>query len=145
MTAVETNILVYAHRTDSPMHDAADRCLTELAESGLPWAIPWPCIHEFLAITTHPKIYRPSTPLDDAIAQVQCWMEAPSLVLIGEGADYWQTLERTLRAGNVMGPRVHDARIAAICVQHGVTELWSADRDLARFPELNVRNPLADP
>ena len=47
-----------------------------------------------------------------------------------------------LVAGRVAGPRVHDARIAAICRYHGVDELWSADRDFGRFPDLNVVNPL---
>jgi predicted nucleic acid-binding protein len=37
---------------------------------------------------------------------------------------------------------VHDARIAALCVQHGVRELYSADRDFSRFPQIAVRNPL---
>jgi predicted nucleic acid-binding protein len=37
---------------------------------------------------------------------------------------------------------VHDARIAALCLQHGVRELWSADRDFNRFPALRTRNPL---
>ena len=72
MIAVDTNILVYSHRSDSPFHQAADKALTDLAESGELWAIPWPCIHEFLAIVTHPRIYDPPTPLADAIAQVEC-------------------------------------------------------------------------
>ena len=44
--------------------------------------------------------------------------------------------------GRITGGRIHDARIAAICLQHGVRELWSADRDFNRFPELRVVNPL---
>jgi uncharacterized protein len=44
--------------------------------------------------------------------------------------------------GRVTGPRVHYARIAALCVYHGVTELWSADRDFGRFGDVKVRNPL---
>jgi len=54
MIALDTNILVYAHRGESPFHEATDRAVTELAESGDVWGIPWPCIHEFLAIVTHP-------------------------------------------------------------------------------------------
>ena len=50
MIAVDTNILVYAHREDSSFHDAADTCIAQLAESGVPFALPWPCLHEFLAI-----------------------------------------------------------------------------------------------
>jgi uncharacterized protein len=70
ITAVDTNILVYAHREDSAWHEPADRCLGEQAQSGPAWAIPWPCVHEFLAIVTHPRIYDPPTPLADAIEQV---------------------------------------------------------------------------
>ena len=61
MIAVDTNLLVYAHREDSPWHDAAYGSIVELAEGRGPWAIPWPCLHEFLAIVTHPKIYAPPT------------------------------------------------------------------------------------
>jgi predicted nucleic acid-binding protein len=44
----------------------------------------------------------------------------------------------------VTGPLVQDARIAALCLQHGVRELWTADRDFSRFPALGVRNPLVE-
>jgi predicted nucleic acid-binding protein len=67
MIAVDSNLLVYAHREDSQWHEAADSCILELAEANAPWAIPWPCIHEFLAIVTHPRIYAPPTPLGKAI------------------------------------------------------------------------------
>ena len=143
MIAVDTNILVYAHREDSMMHEVADRCLMELAESRHNWAIPWPCIHEFLAITTHPKIYDPPTPLEDVIEQVECWLESPSLVLLGETRGYWPIFKATLKAGTVLGPQVHDGRIACLCLLHGVTELWSADRDFTRIPALVTTNPLA--
>ena len=63
MIAVDTNLLVYAHREDSPWHDAAYARIAELAESRAPWAIPWPCLHEFLAIVTHPRIYAPRGPV----------------------------------------------------------------------------------
>jgi toxin-antitoxin system PIN domain toxin len=140
--AVDTNILVYAHREDSEWHSAADECLTRLAESGSPWAIPWPCIHEFLAIVTHPKIWRPPTPLKHALLQVECWLECPSLYLIGEIQGYWATLKSEMQAGNISGAMTHDARIVAICRQHGVKALWSADRDLTRFAGVKVINPL---
>ena len=143
MTAVDSNLLVYSHREDSPWHEAADTRIAELAEGHAPWAIPWPCIHEFLAIVTHPHIYDPPTPLERAISQVDAWMESPSLLLLAESEDYWLPLQSLLQSGKVCGPQVHDARIAALCSYHGVTELWTADRDFGRFPKLKVRNPLA--
>jgi toxin-antitoxin system PIN domain toxin len=143
MIAVDTNILVYSHREDSAFHKPALAAITTLAESGALWAIPWPAIHEFLAIVTHPRIYTPSTPMEDALLQVESWTACPSLSLIGESGEvYFRYLAQCLRASRTTGARVHDARIAAICLSHGVDELLSADRDFSRFPGLKIRNPL---
>lgn len=142
MIAVDSNILVYAHREDSEWHAAAYAKLAELAEGRGAWAIPWPCVHEYLAIVTHPRIYSPPTPLDAAVDQVEAWLESPSLVLLAESDAHWRTLRETLVSGKIAGAQVHDARIAALCLQHGVKELWSADRDFGRFPNLAVVNPL---
>ena len=142
MIAVDSNILVYAHREESEWHAAAYAKLVELAEGRGAWAIPWPCIHEFLAVVTHPRIYAPPTPLATATDQVEAWLESPSLVLLAESDAHWRTLREALVGGKIAGAQVHDARIAALCLQHGVKELWSADRDFGRFPDLAVVNPL---
>lgn len=104
--------------------------------------MPWPCIHEFLAIVTHPRSYNPPTPTGKALEQVEIWMESPSLRLLGELKGHWKELKETLTAGRISGGAVHDARVAAICREHGVRELWSADRDFTRFSGLVGRNPL---
>jgi toxin-antitoxin system PIN domain toxin len=140
--AVDTNILVYAHREDSPFHQAAFRRVVELAEGPATWAIPWPCLHEFLAIVTHPRIYAPPTPLDRALDQVDAWLESPTLAVLAESTTHWLTLRTLLAGGRIAGAQVHDARVAALCRQHGVRELWSADRDFSRFPGLAVVNPV---
>jgi hypothetical protein len=142
LIAVDTNILVYAHREDSPFHQVAFPRLTALAEGRAAWAIPWPCLHEFLAIVTHPRIYAPPTPTAAALAQVDAWLESPSLVLLTETANHWPVLRGLVERAKVTGPTVHDARIAALCQAHGVRELWSADRDFGRFPGVRVVNPL---
>lgn len=142
MIAVDTNLLVYAHREGATWHDAARARVAGLAESRAAWAIPWPCIHEFLAIVTHPRIFAPPTPLGRALDQVEAWLESPSLALLGESEGYWARLRSTVEGGRIAGPAVHDARIAAICLHHGVSELWSADRDFAKFRGLRVVNPL---
>jgi toxin-antitoxin system PIN domain toxin len=140
--AVDTNILVYAHREDSPFHKAAATCIADLAEGAATWAIPWPCLHEFLAIVTHPRIYAPPSSLGEAIDQIEAWLASPSIMLLAESAAHWTTLRALLTTGRVVGPRVHDGRVAAICQQHGVRELWSADRDFGRFSGVTVINPL---
>ena len=142
MIAVDTNILVYAHRKDAPFHAKAAACVQRLAEGHEQWAIPWPCAHEFLAICTHPKIFKDPTPLPKALEQVQVWLLAPRLQLLAEEENYLDVFMHTLRASQVLGGRVHDARIAALCMSHAVTELWTADRDFGRFTRLETRNPL---
>jgi uncharacterized protein len=140
--ALDTNLLVYAHREDSPWHAEAYQAVAGLAEGTAPWAIPWPCVYEFLAIVTHPRIYNPPTPLATALDQVGVWLESPSLVLLAESTGYWVTLRDMVEVSRVVGPAIHDARVAAICRLHGVRELWTADRDFGRFSGLHTRNPL---
>lgn len=142
MIAVDTNILVYAHREDSPWHDRASEVIRSLAEGRAPWAIPWPCVHEFLAITTHPRVYAPPSPLASALAFIEALRGSPTLVLLSESGPYWDRLAALARAARIHGPTIHDARIAALCLVGGASELLSADRDFGRFPELRVRNPL---
>lgn len=142
MIAIDTNLLVYAHRADSQWHDAAYGVIRKQAEGASIWTIPWPCLHEFLAIVTHPKIYSPPTPLARAMSQLDAWLESPTLILLSESERYWKELRAVLQAGRISGAQVHDARIAALCHFHGIDELWSADRDFTRFPGITVRNPL---
>lgn len=142
MIAVDTNLLVYAHRKDSPWHAAASALLRGLAEGHAAWGIPWPCLHEFLAVATHSRIYSPPSSVDQATRQVDAWFESPSANLLQETAEHWTLLRPLLQRGRITGPRIHDARIAAVCMSHGVRELWTADRDFSAFPDLRTRNPL---
>ena len=142
MIAVDTNLLVYAHRRDSAWHGPARTMLRNLAEGSSPWAVPWPCLHEFFSIVTHPKIFRPPSTPDEALEEIDAWMGSPSHILIGEDQGYWAYLVDFIETAKVKGPLVHDARVAAICRLHGVRELWTADRDYSRFPQLKVKNPL---
>ena len=142
MIAVDTNILVHAHRADSAWFAAASAAVEELATGRSPWASPWACAHEFISIVTHPRIFNTPTPLERACEQLEAWFESPSLVLLSEGPSYWPTLRQLLITGHIAGPRVHDARIAAVCQSNGVSTLLTADRDFSRFPALTTRNPL---
>ncbi len=144
MIAVDTNIVVYAHRQDSPHHGAARRAVESLARRGRRWAIPWPAVHEFLAIVTHPRVYDPPSSMDAALEAVSDLLALPGCVPLGEFRGHLDLLGSMLLRGGVVGPKVHDARIAAICEAHGVEELWTADRDFSYFPGLVTRNPLVD-
>jgi uncharacterized protein len=143
MIAVDTNILVYAHRQDSEFHTAASERVRDLAEGRSTWAIPWPCLHEFFAIVTHSRIYDPPSSSDQAISQIDAWLDSPTLVQLGETPDHWPVLSELIRRARVSGPLVHDARVAALCLAHGVHELWTVDRGFGRFSALKTVNPLA--
>lgn len=145
MIAVDTNVLVYAHRRDSPHHPAALAALRSLVERGRRWGVPWPCVHEFLSVVTHPRVYRPPSGATDALAAVNDLAALPGATLLTESSTHLALLSDLCAQPGVVGPRVHDARIAAICLGHDVDELWTADRDFSLFPALQTRNPLAVP
>ncbi len=141
MIAIDTNVLVHAHRQDSDHHAAARVALEGLATGREAFAIPWPCVHEFLAIVTHPRIFAPPSPMPRALGAVDALAGLPHAVFLGEAGNHLELLGAQLGSAAVRGPKVHDARIAAICLAHGVRGLWTADRDFSYFPALRTRNP----
>ena len=142
MIAVDTNILVYAHRRRSDFHEPAAEALRTLSEGDAPWAIPWPCCYEFLSIVTNRRIWRDATSAPgQAWQQLTAWTESPSNRLIGETPGFIEILARFAQRPRVVGGAVYDARIAAICVAHGVEALLTRGRDLSLFPELPVCDP----
>jgi toxin-antitoxin system PIN domain toxin len=143
MIVFDTNVLLHSHRADSPFHKKALEAVRTSAEGQAPWAVTWSNLHEFLAIATNPRVFQTPTPLSSALKQVESWLKSPTLVILGEaGDDYWKTLSQLLTKSKVVGARVHDARIAAICLLHKADVLCTADRDFSRFPQLKTRNPL---
>ena len=143
MIALDTNILVYAHRRESTYHQQADAAVRSLAEGSQTWAIPWPCVYEFFSVVTNPRIWKDAASLPaQAWQQISGWTKSPTNVLLSETEDFLSVLERFVQRPRIRGGVVHDARIAALCVAHGVDVLMSADRDFALFPEIKLENPL---
>lgn len=142
MLAVDTNILVYAHRREVAEHRVAYRLVAELVEGTELWAIPWPCVYEFFSVVTNPRIWKATaTTPTHAWEQLAEWFGSPVLRLLAEPASFSSVLASFLGRPRVRGPIVHDARVAALCVAHGVSALISRDRDFSLFPELTIRNP----
>lgn len=143
MIAVDTNVLVYAHKQGSPFHSEAKTLLANLAGSPAPWAIPWACLHEFYAVVTHPRLYAPPSAPSEALGQIEAWLDVPSVRVLAEAHDHFPRLAELIRSANVVGSQVYDAKIAAICLSHGVRELLTMDRDFSRYPSLNTRSLIA--
>lgn len=142
MLAVDTNVLVYAHRYTDDFHDRARELVLDLAEGTHPWAIPWPCIYEFYGVVTNPKIWgEDASTVNEAVRQLKYWMDSPSIRLLSESGSFDSVFFELLNRHTVKGPAIHDARIAALCLAHGVELLITADRDFHLYPELPIQNP----
>ena len=142
MIAVDTNILVYAHREEFPHHAAALASIRSLVESGRRWAIPWPCLHEFYGLVTNPRVLQPAASAGEGVQILRQVLALPGLETPSESGRHATLMLDLVTAASVVGARIHDAKIAAICLGHGIDELWTADRDFGMFPALRTRNPL---
>ena len=138
MTAVDTNVLVYAHRREFPQHEAARRLLSQLADGDALWAIPVFCLGEFLRVVTHRAILKPPSSLDEATQALDALLASPSLRVLVPGDRYPALLLQTVRQSHVSGNLVFDAQIAALCLEHGVRALLSNDRDFSLFPDIDL-------
>jgi len=139
--AVDTNILVYARREETPHHAAARALLERLALGAAPWAIPWPCIYEFIRVVTHPRVFTPPSDLSVVVEDVESLASSPSLALLGQGPRHLGHMVNAVAGGRCTGNLAHDAHIAALAVEHGVSEFLTTDRDFARFTGLSWRDP----
>lgn len=137
MIAVDTNVLVYASRTEMPLHEPARVVLTRLAEGRAAWALPVFCIGEFIRIVSHPRLFSPPVSAPRALAMIDALLESPSVRLLVPGDGYLPLLRTLLEASGVSGNLVFDAQIAALCLESGATTLLTEDRDFARFPGLS--------
>ncbi len=141
MIALDTNILVYARREETPHHREAAALLRELAEGATAWALLWPCIYEFVRVVTHPRVFAPPSPLEAVLTNLDGLFASPSVHIFGEGSRHPDHFRRMLSDGDGRGNLAHDAHIAALIVEHGINELLTLDRDFARFPAVRARNP----
>lgn len=141
MRALDTNVLVHAEITTSPFHAVAYALLSDAANGPAPWAIPWPCVYEFLRVVTHPRVYHPPMPSAAALQDLRRVLESPSLVVLGETLRHADIMAAVVEASGATGNLIHDAHIAALCLEHGVSELVTGDRDFARFPQIRTFNP----
>jgi len=141
--ALDTNILVHAHRADASLHDRARAVVAEVAESPVPWGICYHGLVEFYGVVTRSGLWDVASTPEQALAQIDAWQESPSLRVLHDTHESLGILAELAVAGRVHGAMIHDARIVACCRTHGVHELFTVDRDFSRFPSLKTRNPLA--
>ncbi|MGA2975406.1 MAG: TA system VapC family ribonuclease toxin [Spirochaetia bacterium] len=138
MIAVDTNVLVAAHRSDAARHNQALAWVRFLAEGQEPWGIPVFCLGEFVRVVTHRRVFDPPSTIAQAVDAIDALLESPSVRLLMPSAGHWSLLHTSIVAGEATGNLVFDAQIAALCREHGVERLLSEDRDFRRFPALSL-------
>jgi toxin-antitoxin system PIN domain toxin len=130
MIAVDTNILIYAHREEFPQHAAAVNRITTLATGAAPWGVPVFCLGEFIRVVTHRKILTPPSSTQQAIDFIDALATSESFRVLLPDAAYWSELRAILIGSRVSGNLAFDAQIAAICQRDGAV-LLTQDRDFA--------------
>ena len=133
MIAIDTNVLVYAHREEAPLHPVALERLRALAEGDAPWALPVFCIGEFVRVVTHARVFHPPTSLETALAFLDQVLGSPSARLLVPGPTFPVEFAAACRNAAAQGNLVFDAQVVAVCREHGVVEILTEDRDFARF------------
>lgn len=139
MIAVDTNVLIYAHRGETAWHDAAASRLVALAEGAERWGLPVFCMTEFLRVTTHERVFRPPSTLEQATAFLSGIADAPSCEVVRPGPGFLELLLETARQADARGNLMFDAQIAALCLEHGIDTVLTNDRDFTRFQQLRVQ------
>ena len=141
---VDTNVLVYASNVDAPEHGRATALLGHLAAGPDLVVVLWPTVMSYLRLGTHPSIF--SSPLSPGVASanIDSLLDRPNIRVVGEGDGFWDSYRRTTAQVAPRGNLVPDAQLVALMHQHGISVIWSRDRDLRKFDGITVRDPFAD-
>jgi hypothetical protein len=141
MILVDANLLLYAYDPSSPQHVAARNWFEATMSRPEPVGMAWVTLLAFVRIGTNPRALEYPLSLAEAGAIVSEWLDRPTVTLVNPGERHWQILRDLMTRGQVRGPLVTDAHLAALTIEHGA-ELATTDRDFARFPALKFFNPL---
>ena len=143
--ALDANLLLYASDSASPFYERAVTFLERCAEGPELLYLPWPVVMAYLRIATHPAIFeRPLSP-DVAVANIESLLARPHVRPLGELDGFWPVYRRATAELVVRGNLVPDAHLVALLLQHGVTTLWTHDRDFRSFEGIRARDPFEDP
>lgn len=142
--AIDANLLLYASDAASAFHPRALAFLERAASGPELLYLPWPVVMAYLRISTHSAIFeRPLSP-EEAAGNVDALLARPHVRPLGEIDGFWRVYRQTTRGIAVRGNLVPDAHLVSLLLQHGVTTLWTHDRDLRRFEGIRVRDPIRE-
>ena len=141
MRCVDVNILVYAHRPESPNHDLYREWLDDARTFDEPLGLSGLVLSGFLRIVTHPRVFKDPSPLGAAVDFVEAVRSAPNALAVEPGRRHWDIFIRLCRSADVSGNLIPDAFLAALAIELGAA-WYSADRSFTRFSGLRWHHPL---
>jgi uncharacterized protein len=139
--ALDTNILVYAHREGTPYHKEAYDLLRRLSEGKTPYALFWPSLYEFLRVVTHHRVFDPPSTAIEAAEALSTFLKPPTVRVLSETSAHEAIIRDVIRESRITGNLMHDAHLVALALEHGVHEILTLDGDFRRFSQISSRNP----
>jgi len=143
--AVDVNVLLYASDASSSLQPQAIEFLERCVHNRELFCLAWPTLVSYLRIATHPSIFTRPLSHDDAARNVEVLLRAPHVRVLAEDERFWEIYREVSGDVPTRGNLVPDAHLAALLRQHGVSTLWTADRDFLKFSFLDVRSPFPRP
>ena len=142
MIAVDTNLLVYAHRSGCPEHDRARRAIEQAAARDTEWGIPAACVLEFWSVVTHPASAGGAS--EPAVARefISALRETAGAVILAAPAAMAPRCLQLADQMQIRGPRIFDLQISLTALEAGVSEIWTHDAGFVGLPGLSIRDPL---
>jgi toxin-antitoxin system PIN domain toxin len=138
---VDANLLLYAYHATSPRHQPARAWIEATFNAEGRVGIGLQSILAFIRIGTNPDVFERPLGAEAAISIVASWLERPNVGVVAPAERHWQILADVAKRGQARGPRLMDAHLAALAIEHGAT-LATTDRGFGRFPGLRFINPI---
>lgn len=142
--AVDVNVLVYASDERSPFCRRASRFLERSIAGRELFCLAWATLMSYVRIVTHPAIFQQPLSPEEAVQNVEGLIALPHTRILAEEEGFWDVYRETTRDVPTRGNLVPDAHLAALLRQHGVSTLYTRDRDFLKFEFLDVRDPFIE-
>jgi len=142
--AVDVNVLLYASDRESAHHAEAVAFLETCAAGSDLVYFSWPTLMSYLRMVTHPSIFASPLSPEDAMRNIESLLSLRHVRVLAEEEGFWEVYREVTAGVTTRGNLVPDAHLAALLRQHGVTRIYTRDRDFMKFDFLEVLDPFAD-
>ncbi|MGH9225356.1 MAG: TA system VapC family ribonuclease toxin [Acidimicrobiales bacterium] len=141
---VDANVLVHASDSSSPFHTRALGLLGQLAMGPEPVYVFWPVAMAYLQIVTDEAVFDHPLTRQQAKENLEDLLGNPNVLAVGEEDAFWEAYGPTAAHVFLQGDFVALGYLVGLMRQHGVSTIWTHDRDFRQYPGIVVRNPYED-